>query len=123
MFPTFLPSPNSFVGVKRQDHVDATRTPPRIERPDASSVIALLRPHQQWPVALLDFNAGAEPDFAELALWLFGGRIVAQRISSANLVDQLRQLHANLLSGRCHHGSARAFRILVNIPWRIVHAE
>src|SRR4030081_740686 len=85
-----------------------------------SSVVTLLRPYKQPAFALLGFCSDLEFDFAELAFWLFDGRIVANRVSGANLVDQLRELRADLIFAGFHHLTAGTFCIFVNIARRVV---
>src|SRR5580704_15857295 len=86
---------------------------PRIATP--SSVVALLRPYQHPTFTLFGFCSDPEFDFTELAFRLFDRRIVAKRVAAANLVDQLRQLRADLIFAGFHHVAAGALRILVNI--------
>src|SRR5438874_12094207 len=88
-----------------------------------SPEVALLCAYQHWSCALFNLRLDLQLDLTELAFGLFHRGIVANGVSSANLINHPRQVRADFFLAGLHRLSAGAFRIFVDIAWRMTFAQ
>src|SRR5262249_48040587 len=86
-------------------------------------VISFPGPYQQRAFVLSGFWHDPDLDFTELTLGLSYRGIVTDGVSGADLVDQLRQLRADLLFAGLHYLAAGTFRIPVGVARRVALAR